>query len=347
MESGDNEGQGGTQAAEAARPTLKTIAFMTGLGITTVSRALKDAPEIGEETRRRVQLVARQVGYRPNRAGVRLRTGKTNVISLVLNTEEQVGGFVSDLIYGISEELAQTPYHLIVTPYSRSNDPLEPVRYIVETGSADGIIISRTEPKDSRVRYMTERGFPFATHGRTHMGIEHPFHDFDNRAYAAAAVHKLAELGRKQIALLAPPPNLAFHYHMREGFLEALADCRLAEIPFLGATIDNTIDDIRARAFELMQRPNRPDGIVSGSGQATFSLVAAAEDAGLVIGKDIDIVSKQSSRLLHLLKPTLYVVNESVRLAGHSLARSVLGAIDGKDPRSLQSLTVPTLVEPR
>ena len=186
------------QTAEAPRPTLKTIAFMTGLGVTTVSRALKDAPEIGEETRRRVQLVARQVGYRPNRAGVRLRTGKTNVISLVLNTEEQVIGFVSDLIYGISEELAQTPYHLIVTPYSRINDPMEPVRYVVETGSADGIIISRTEPKDPRVRYMTERGFPFATHGRTDMGIEHPFHDFDNRAYAVEAVRKLAALGRKQ-----------------------------------------------------------------------------------------------------------------------------------------------------
>ena len=92
---------------------------MTGLGVTTVSRALKDAPEIGAETGERVQLVARQIGYRPNRAGVRLRTGKTNVISLVLNTEEEIIGFVSDMIYGISEELAATPYHLIVTPYSR------------------------------------------------------------------------------------------------------------------------------------------------------------------------------------------------------------------------------------
>lgn len=176
---------------EARRPTLKTLAFMTGLGVTTVSRALKDAPEIGAETRRRVQLVARQIGYRPNRAGVRLRTGKTNVISLVLDTEEQIGGFVSDIIYGISGALAQTPYHLIVTPYSRNNDPLEPVRYIVETGSADGIIISRTEPDDKRVRYMTERSFPFATHGRTDMGIEHPFHDFDNYAYA--------EIGRAHV----------------------------------------------------------------------------------------------------------------------------------------------------
>ena len=59
---------------------------------------------------------------------------------------------------------------------------MEPVRYVVETGSADGIIISRTQPDDPRVRYMLERGFPFATHGRTEMGIDHPFHDFDNHA---------------------------------------------------------------------------------------------------------------------------------------------------------------------
>jgi LacI family transcriptional regulator len=68
------------------RPTLKTIAFLTGLGVTTVSRALKNGPEIGQDTKQRVRLIAQQIGYRPNRAGVRLRTGKTNVISLILNT---------------------------------------------------------------------------------------------------------------------------------------------------------------------------------------------------------------------------------------------------------------------
>lgn len=329
------------------RPTLKTIAFMTGLGVTTVSRALKDAPEIGEATRKRVQLVARQVGYRPNRAGVRLRTGKTNVISLVLNTEEQVGGFVSDMIYGISEQLSQTPYHLIVTPYSRSNDPLEPVRYIVETGSADGIIISRTEPRDARVRYMIERGIPFVTHGRTDMGIEHPFHDFDNFAYAAAAVRKLDALGRKRLALLAPPPNLAYHHHMQNGFLEALAERGLSEVPFTSVTVDHSIDEIRARTVDRMRRADRPDGIVSGSGQATFALVAGIEDVGLVVGEDIDIVSKQSSRLLQLLRPRIYVVNESVRHAGRELARSIIGAIAGKDAKSLQSLAMPGDVEAR
>ncbi len=85
------------------RPTLKTIAYMTGLGVTTVSRALNDAPDIGQATKERVRLVAKQIGYRPNRAGVRLRTGRTNVISLILSIENEVLGMTSHLVYGISE----------------------------------------------------------------------------------------------------------------------------------------------------------------------------------------------------------------------------------------------------
>ncbi len=124
---------------QTERPTLKTIAYLTGLGVSTVSQALKDDTEISEETRARVKLIARQIGYRPNRAGVRLRTGKTNVITVVLNAGEEGSGLVSNMVYGISDALAGTAYHLVVTPYSLS-DPMAPIRYIVETGSADGVI---------------------------------------------------------------------------------------------------------------------------------------------------------------------------------------------------------------
>lgn len=328
-------------AGDGLRPTLKTIAFMTGLGITTVSRALKDAPEIGEATKQRVRLVARQVGYRPNRAGVRLRTGKTNVVSLVLNTEEQVGGFVSDIIYGISEVLATTPYHLVVTPYSGTNDPMEPVRYVVETASADGVILSRTEPDDRRVRYLTGRGFPFATHGRTNMGLDHPFHDFDNAAYARTAVEKLARLGRRHLALLAPPPQLSYAGHTRDGFAQALAEAGLSEAPFSGITVDHPLDAIRLAVRQMMRRPSPPDGIVSAAGGATLAVAAGIEDAGLMIGRDVDVVSKQASPILNLVRPAIHTVTEDVRLAGRELAQAVLKAIDGAPPAALQSLSVP------
>lgn len=321
------------------RPTLKTIAFMTGLGITTVSRALKDAPDIGAETKERVRLVARQVGYQPNRAGVRLRTGKTNVISLVLSLEEEIMGLTSPIVVGISEVLAATPYHLVVTPYSPSRDALAPVRYVLDTGAADGVIISRTEPKDARVALMLERNFPFATHGRTDMGLAHPYHDYDNEGFAYAAVRALVERGRRRLTLLQPPPHLTYHRHMRNGFDRAVRDFGVETIPFDTVDIDHSLIDIRT-AFETLLRGGAvPDGIVSGSGAGTIALIAAIEATGRKIGADIDVVSKVPSDFLGWLRPEVITMKEDIRHAGHELAKAVLARIAGRPPEELQSLS--------
>jgi len=330
---------GGTQPAHE-RPTLKTIAFMTGLGITTVSRALKDAPDIGAETKQRVRMVARQLGYQPNRAGVRLRTGKTNVIALVLSIDEEIMGFTSQMVFGISEVLAGTQYHLVVTPHSHSKDPLVPVRYILDTGSADGVIISRTEPDDPRVQLMHERGLPFATHGRTDMGIIHPFHDFDNEAFAHEAVRALVTKGRRRLALLQPSSKLTYYSHTRIGFQTGLHEYGAEEIP-LRVTTDTALTDIRDVIEALMRSPHAPDGIVCSSGGSAIAVNAGIEAAGFRLGRDIDMVAKQSTDVLNWIRPEIITIYEDVRHGGRELAKAVIARIDGIEPELLQSISLP------
>lgn len=325
----------------AGRPTLKTIAFMTGLGVTTVSRALHDAPDIGQATKERVRLVAAQIGYRPNRAGVRLRTGKTNVISLVLSLETEVMGLTSDLVFGISERLSGTPYHLIVTPYNLSSDPLEPVRYIVETGSADGLILSRTEPMDTRVRYLHERGFPFATHGRTELGIQHPFFDFDNERYAEIAVERLVARGRRHLALLGPPWHLTYSRHMTAGFQKGVERHDLIDVPIRGVTTDSSNATIRAEIGRIMTSRRRPDGIICGTAMAAISAISAAESSGLVIGRDFDVAVKEYFDLMHRFRSEIEVVHEDIREAGVGLAEAVIQTVEGAAASDLQTLIVP------
>ncbi len=322
------------------RPTLKTIAFMTGLGITTVSRALKDAPDIGAETKERVRMVARQLGYQPNRAGVRLRTGKTNVIALVLSIDEEIMGFSSQMVFGISEVLSGTPYHIVVTPHSHSKDPMQPVRYILDTGSADGVIISRIEPDDARVRLLAEQNMPFATHGRTDAGLVHPYHDFDNEAYARQAVQRLVARGRKRIALLQPPSKLTYYSHTRAGFLAGLREFGAEEVP-LSVNIDTPLAEIRDAVEALMRSPNAPDGIICSSGSAAISVNAGIEAAGRRVGRDIDMVSKQSAPILNWIRPEIITAYEDVRLAGRELAKAVIASIDGVAPDMLQSISQP------
>lgn len=322
------------------RPTLKTIAFMTGLGITTVSRALKDAPDIGAETKERVRMVARQLGYQPNRAGVRLRTGKTNVIALVLSIDEEIMGFSSQMVFGISEVLSGTPYHIVVTPHSHSKDPMQPVRYILDTGSADGVIISRIEPDDPRVRLLAEQNVPFATHGRTDAGLVHPFHDFDNEAYARQAVQRLVARGRRKLALLQPPSKLTYYLHTRSGFLSGLRDYGADEVP-LSVNIDTPLAEIRDAVEALMRSPESPDGIICSSGSAAIAVNAAIEAAGKRVGRDVDLVSKQSAPILNWIRPEIITACEDVRLAGRELAKAVIASIDGVAPELLQSISQP------
>jgi LacI family transcriptional regulator len=322
----------------AERPTLKTIAFMTGLGVTTVSRALKNAPDIGADTKERVRLVASQIGYHPNRAGVRLRTGKTNVISLIFSLEEEILGLTSQIVCGISEVLANTPYHLIISPYNHAVDSMVPVKYILDTGSADGVIISRTEPEDPRVRLLMDRNLPFATHGRTDMGLIHPYHDYDNEDFAFRAVKTLAEKGRKRIALLSPPSSLTFHRHLRDGFDAGLRTFGLEEVPFREVTIDNSLTDIQQATERLMTGIIKPDGIICASASGSMAMTVGVEASGCVLGRDLDMVAKESTTILKWFRPAMITSYEDVRLAGRELAKAVLAKIDGADAANLQSV---------
>ncbi|WP_235883067.1 LacI family transcriptional regulator [Rhizobium rhizophilum] len=338
----DQQGSGlmDRPGATKERPTLKTIAFMTGLGITTVSRALKDAPDIGAETKERVRMVARQLGYQPNRAGVRLRTGKTNVIALVLGIDEEILGFANQMVVGISEVLAGTPYHIVVTPHVHSKDPMLPVRYILETGSADGVIISRTEPDDARVRLLMEQNMPFATHGRTNMGVQHPFHDFDNEAFAYAAVERLVQRGRRRIALLPPPAKLTYYQHTFDGFMRGLKSFGAEEVP-VHINIDASLEQIRATIQDLMSGPDAPDGIISSSGSSGIAANAGIEAAGKRVGRELDLVAKQSTPILNWIRPEIIAVYEDVRQTGRELAKAVIARIDGVDAELLQSVSKP------
>ena len=324
-----------------ARPTLKTIAYMTGLGVTTVSRALKDAPDIAEHTKERVRLVAKQLGYMPNRAGVRLRTGKTNVIALILNLEEEIMGMAGQMIFGISEILADTPYHLVLMPQPIHHDQMAPVRYILDTGSADGVIISRIEPDDPRIKLMRERGMPFAAHGRTEGSIDYPFHDFDNDAYAFDAVEMLAGRGRRRIVSLQPPSHLTYYKYFRSGFERGLSQFSLEETPLTSISTDSPLTEIRSGMLATLRSSHPPDAVIACSGSSAIPIMAALRDCNLTLGREVDVVAKQPADFLNWINPQLIAMSEDFSQAGRELARAVLARIDNAGSKPLQSISKP------
>lgn len=322
------------------KPTLKTISQLSGLAVPTVSRALNDAPDIGQATKILVRKIADEIGYIPNRAGVRLRTGRTNVISLVMSTEHDVMNHSARLISSVAGGLRDTPYHLIVTPFFPDEDPMRPVRYIVESGSADAIILNQIEPEDPRVTYLMERRFPFATHGRTNWASQHPYFDFDNTRFGEIAADRLHQRGRKHVALLPPPMTHNYAQHMRDG-VQARCDANGQKMTLLdGITSDSASDEI-VRFLDDVLRDDRFDAIVCASTSAALAAITAIEARGLTIGKDLDLHTKEAVPFLRLFRPDILTIAEGVGTAGAFLAKAAIQAIRDPDSPPMQELEVP------
>lgn len=328
------------------QPTLKTIAGLTGLGVTTVSRALKDGPELSVETKARVRALADQIGYRPHRAGVRLKTGRTFVISFVLNQADDMSDYAKRLIMGISQALRGTQYHLQVLPQNIDQDPIDPVRYIVDTAAADGLILTHSEPQDLRVKMLLERDFPFITFGRTELATPHPYIDTDNFDFAYRAARALIGRGRKRIVIVLPPAQFTYSGHQLGGYRRALFEAGLEPRIAEGVDLYSPAFSLRTYANALATGGGAPDGIICGSEMQALGMILGFQEAGFVIGRDVDIVNKKTSSILDLVQlPTLQFYEDLIR-AGHDCAKFLLKRIDGEERWSeLQRLDLTSFSE--
>ena len=325
----------------ARKPTLKTISQLSGLAVATVSRALNDAPDIGADTKKLVRRIASEIGYVPNRAGVRLRTGKTNVISLIMSTEHDMMNHTARLISSVASALRDTRFHLIITPFFPDQDPMDPVRYVVESGSADAVILNQTRPQDPRVKYLLEKGFPFATHGRTDLGVEHPYYDFDNNAFGRIGVRKLARRGCRSIVLIAPPRGQSYAEHMVEGATAEAAALGLALRVEELTTSDSPSAQVRECVARRLGETPEVDGYICASTTSAMAVVAAAEEMGRVLGRDLNVYTKEAVRFLNLFRKEIIAISEDVGRAGTFVAQAAVQAIREPDKPPMQELEVP------
>lgn len=330
-----------SNVSRAGKPTLKTIAEMTGLAITTVSRALGNAPQISESTRRRVHAVAAEIGYLPDRAAQRLKTGRTNVIAVLLDPHEEILGFGTSIMHGLARALQATSYHLIVTPNFLDGSNVDAVNYIIRNGMADGLIFSRTEPFDPRVRLLLENGFPFVTHGRTEFSTPHAFVDYDNFAFAYEATKRLIAKGRRKVTIILPPRRLTFHQYMLHGFMTAVREAGVAyEIPET-LDLDSPADMIRDHVRRRSAEADPPDGYTCPGEVSALATITGMSDNGLTLCAEYDIVAKQTSRLLSQIQPKVETIYEDLPAAGEAMGRLLLRRIAGESAEDLTMLLGP------
>ena len=322
------------------RPTLKSLAQGLGLSVSTVSKALKGAPDVGAQTIAKVRQFAAAAGYEPDLRGVKLRTGRTFLLyyqKAVAPLQDVPDSIVAAQIETIASCLAGTPYQLQIIPWNTATeDPLPAIRRIVEGKLADGILLDTTQPQDARVRYLLEHAMPFVTFGRTELVSDHPYVDADNEEAAFLATQYLIQRGHRRIALISPPLHYTYALQRRRGYWSALKRAGLAVDPALLCEGGQDARVARSIALQLARMEDAPTGFVCANEVASMGVMAGLRDAGRTPGVDVELVSRDGAFISDYLSPPLPTLFLDIRTVASTLCDFLLRRIQGESAETLQ-----------
>lgn len=334
-----------TTTAPKKATTLKSLAASLGVSVSTVARSLKDGKGISAETVARVRQAAADQGYSPNLGAVKLRTGKSFVISAVLgrNDDPEAALPVADgILLGIHSALVKTNYALRYVPFSALDLGLDEVRSIVESGGCDGIILDHTRLQDERVRYLLEQDYPFVTFGRTELFSEHPYFDIDNEDVAYQGASKLLDHGCKRLALMNADPEHVFSKQRLRGFRRALEECGL---PFRASDVfENTHTKDSAKGKTELVAKGAFDGIICVNESAYLGV---REGLAAIAAPEPIFAVRTSVSNDFFDQKNVTCQHHSRERAGQQLADLLLKRIDGAPISECQRIEKTTLSEIR
>jgi LacI family transcriptional regulator len=315
---------------------LKELSAHLQLSQTTVSRALNGYPEVSLQTRQRVADAARTLGYRPNHAARGLATGKARVIAVVLRTAlaQAADPHYSEFLSGVGDAALEFGYDILVSPATREGEAAT-YRRLVQSGQADGILISSPLLADERLPLLDSLGIPYLVHGRVSgRGAPYAFLDIDNHGAFFDATRLLVQLGHVRFGLINGLAEMNFAQDRARGVTDALAQAGLVLDPAFSNAAEMT-DDYGYKAMaRMLDSTTPPTAVLCSSLFIALGAVRAVYDRDLVVGRDISIVAHDD--VIPYLKPEnfrvpLATTRSSIRAAGrHAMAR-LIGMLKNAD----------------
>ena len=324
--------------------TLKTLAKRTGFSVTTVSRALKNGPEINIKTREKVVKVANILNYQPNLYAYRLKMGKTFQICFFLNQLDDISNYEKQIIKGIFKSLNNSNYELIVKPIFRSNQ-IDAIREVVEKKLADGIIISHTTLNDERVKFLLEKNFPFVTHGRTELFSEHPYFDNDHADFIDKSLTYLKKKKCEEIIFIKPANKFTYNFISMKTFNKKVNELNLKISKDIEFSHEDSLEDLKNKITKKFSEKNNLKGIISGSDVRTLVVNSTLQKLGYSINKDVFVISKSFSKAPNYFFPKIPYFHEDMELTGYKLGDFLLKRISGSSINELQHVEKNKFIE--
>ena len=319
--------------------SMKDIALRCGVSVATVSKALNGQPDIGEETRSRIEQVAREMGYMTNAAARALKTNRTYNLGVLFVDERRSGlahEYFSSMLESFKVEAESHGYDITFINHNVGGKRTSYLQHCLYRG-VDGVVIACVDFNDPQVRELVDSRLPLVT-------IDHVFNNrlavvSDNVSGLEELVSHIYGKGHRKIAFL-HGERTSVTQNRLVGFYRACEKLGL-EIPeeYVIECVYHDPDRCAAATRQLMNLPERPTCIIFPDDYSYIGGLNALNEMGLRIPEDISAVGYDGINLAKVLHLTTY--SQNVEQLGKVAAEKLISLIERPKTTLIDRIMIP------
>lgn len=310
--------------------SINDIARALGVSASTVSRALKDHPDISKETRDRVQAFARSVNYRPNALALGLKQQRSYTLGIII--PEIVHHFFSSIISGIEDLAYGKGYRLMIC---QSNEEYERERINLQAlldHRVDGLLVSMSKNtfEFDHFEHAVEQGLSLVFLDRVCKNIETDRVVTDDFQGAHLVTTHLIRTGRRRILHLAAPQHLAIGRKRLQGYSEALTDHNIGHNEALILQCD-TPALVLANREKILNLAPTIDGIFAVNDFSAIAVMQLLQENGYRVPADIAVAGFGDDPIALIARPKLTTVEQKGYEMGREAVRMLIERLENPD----------------
>ena len=278
--------------AKAPRVTIQDVAALSGLSICTVSRALRNLPNVSASAQGKVSDAAAKLGYKASPAASRLAGGTTGSVAIIAPTA--TAWFFAQAVEAAEEVFAGAGYDTVLI--SLRNRPSVHSKLFGDLAGlsqrVDGILLLNIALSEAELAAVAGSGLAVASVGMHDVPWDNV--GIDNVEAARAATEHLLGLGHWDVAMLSGSetgePSLTTANERLRGFEQALGAHHVTVDPDLVLEAGSSIEGGRLAMIELIENRRMPSAILAGCDETAFGALMALRDHGLSAPKNMSII---------------------------------------------------------
>lgn len=315
----------------AHQVTIKDLARHLNISVATVSRAMRDMPEIKAETRDAVLKLAKEWDYQPNILATNLVKSRTKTIGVIV--PDLSYHFFASVIKGIEDEATARGYSLLLTQTSELYERELINVQNLSRGQVEGFIVSISQETTDfeHLKRLQRKGIPLVFFDRDAEEIDVPKVMVDNVGAAYEATKHLIDNGSKRIAFLAGPSNVTVSNLRQSGYEKALKNSGMELDKTLVVHGNYNLQQAIELTNKLFELETPPDGLVVVSDRLAVGAIAALRKKNIRIPEDVAIVSFNDDPLCTIVTPTLTSIAQPTLEMGKMAMSLLLHQIEQPD----------------